>query len=311
VVAIVSRTDDLHALAVARALDDLGADVSLIPMDRLGLQQFGGAEVDADGFRASLRDVAGRDVAVGDISVVWYRRADVRLAAFEGNSEEVMDLIRRDCRASVLGVLSAGRPAFVNPLEAAQRAEYKLVQLAAAVELGVPIPTTLVSQDPRSVREFIRARGGQVIAKPVAGSAKRAYLTCPIVSEMELSDDDVLLCPTIFQELIPGRLHLRVCVFGSDTHAFLLRSDRLDWRPDGSMSIEPHELDAGTSASLVALHRRLGLRMGVVDMKLDADGRPVFLETNQQGQFLFCEAATNVPLASRMAAFLLLEADRG
>jgi hypothetical protein len=51
--------------------------------------------------------------------------------------------------------------------------------------------------------------------------------------------------------------------------------------------------------------RRLGLRMGVIDLKLTPDGEPVWLEVNPQGQFLFLEPLLNEPLAEHFTDFLL------
>ena len=50
--------------------------------------------------------------------------------------------------------------------------------------------------------------------------------------------------------------------------------------------------------------RHLGLAMGVVDLKLDGDGEPVWLEVNPQGQFLFVEGLSGVPLTRALAEFL-------
>jgi hypothetical protein len=48
--------------------------------------------------------------------------------------------------------------------------------------------------------------------------------------------------------------------------------------------------------------------MGIFDVKLTDDGEPVFLEINSQGQFLFVEALTDLPLADHFAAFLVDQA---
>ena len=55
----------------------------------------------------------------------------------------------------------------------------------------------------------------------------------------------------------------------------------------------------------------LDLRMGVVDLKLDPDGRPVWLELNPQGQFLFVQGLTGLDLTAGFADFLCEEALSG
>jgi hypothetical protein len=50
--------------------------------------------------------------------------------------------------------------------------------------------------------------------------------------------------------------------------------------------------------------------MGIIDMKLDSDGRPVWLEVNPQGQFLFLEGmCRDLPLTQLFAEFLMREAE--
>jgi hypothetical protein len=49
--------------------------------------------------------------------------------------------------------------------------------------------------------------------------------------------------------------------------------------------------------------------MGVVDLKLGQDGVPYWLELNPQGQFLFVEALSGIPLTLACANFLLAEAE--
>ncbi len=48
--------------------------------------------------------------------------------------------------------------------------------------------------------------------------------------------------------------------------------------------------------------------MGIVDLKLGEDGKPVWLEINPQGQFLFVEGLTGLDLTSAFTDFLYQEA---
>ena len=48
----------------------------------------------------------------------------------------------------------------------------------------------------------------------------------------------------------------------------------------------------------------LGLLFGTIDMKLTEGGEHVFLEVNPQGQFLYIEILTGLPIANAVADFL-------
>ena len=50
--------------------------------------------------------------------------------------------------------------------------------------------------------------------------------------------------------------------------------------------------------------KELGLPFGTIDMKLTDDGEHIFLELNPQGQFLYIEILTGLPIASAVADFL-------
>jgi hypothetical protein len=49
----------------------------------------------------------------------------------------------------------------------------------------------------------------------------------------------------------------------------------------------------------------LELQYACVDLRLDADGIPHFLEINPSGQFLFVEVDTGQPLVSAMCDLLM------
>ncbi|MFZ0505160.1 MAG: hypothetical protein WAM44_15680, partial [Chthoniobacterales bacterium] len=52
---------------------------------------------------------------------------------------------------------------------------------------------------------------------------------------------------------------------------------------------------------------KLGLAMGVIDIKEDPDSELVWLEVNPQGQFLFLEPLTGLKLTDHFAEFLIEE----
>jgi hypothetical protein len=113
------------------------------------------------------------------------------------------------------------------------------------------------------------------------------------------------MCPALYQEYIPGNRHLRLNCFGDHSYAALIESDELDWRPDLRIPVSPYPVPGWLHDRVRATLDALGLRMGVLDLKLTPEGEVVWLEVNPQGQFLFLEALTGVPLAKRFADYLL------
>ena len=260
-----------------------------------------------------VRDVDGRPIAVQELDAIWWRRltGPPRIPDWL-KDEAARDLVERECRATLFGlVLTEFRGAWISHPEATRLAENKLVQLDAARRTGLRLPRTLVSQDPVTVRGFCEELDFRVVVKTVAGTPKTPVMAGLVTPELIACNEDVAVCPAIYQELVPGERHLRVCCFGDAIHTGLLVTGRLDWRYPLDARVEPYELDASTGMLVRALVRRLGLRMGVLDLKLVAEGAPVFLEINPQGQFLFLEGMTELPLTNPFADFLVAEADRG
>ncbi|WAH66121.1 hypothetical protein [Xanthomonas hortorum] len=93
-------------------------------------------------------------------------------------------------------------------------------------------------------------------------------------------------------------------IFGDAEYTFCIWSERLDWRGDITVPIEPVALDSGLRSDLESMLASLGLTMGIFDLKIDTSGQPIFLELNPQGQFLFLEGLTGAPLTDAFAEFL-------
>jgi glutathione synthase/RimK-type ligase-like ATP-grasp enzyme len=186
--------------------------------------------------------------------------------------------------------------------------ENKLVQLAAARAAGFRVPRTLVSHDPDQIRRFCAELEGRAVLKVVRGTVRSQLFTLVVTPE-HLADDDALrLCPTIFQEYVPGSRHIRALCCGDEVHAATIESADLDWRQDLRVPMAPYEVDPPTRRRLARLLELLGLRMGVADIKIDDAGDLVCLELNPQGQFLWVEGLTGMDLTSAFCGFLRREA---
>ena len=183
------------------------------------------------------------------------------------------------------------------------RAENKLVQLAAARKAGLSVPATLVSKHAADIRAFARAVGGSLILKAVRGTHDAPLETAALVLHDLDGSGTLDVCPSIYQEFVPGHEHLRILALEDQAVAVRLHSERLDWRVDSRVEAYPHLLDAGTLQGITRLLALLNLRMGVLDMKLTPTG-PVFLEINPQGQFLFAEGLSGTDLLGPFAQFV-------
>ncbi|WP_136646341.1 hypothetical protein [Tabrizicola sp. YIM 78059] len=314
--AVVTVADDLHAHVLRKVLRDRHAcDLAIIHSDRLAAT--GLVNWSADAARpATLPDCDGRPVDLTALDLIWWRRPSGK--GWNPNSgflasvtdEAARDLIYNDCVAALNGLVQTDfRGAWVNHPEATRRAEMKFVQLRAAHQAGLKVPRTLISQNPQEIRAF--CAGGRMIVKAIAGTVKTPLMAQPVTPALLANDAALSLSPAIWQEHIDGTRHLRVHVFGDRIVAAELDCPELDWRVHlEKTAVSPVGLDPGLTAALRRVMGALDLRMGIFDLKIDPEGQVWWLEVNPQGQFLFIEGMSGLPLAEPFSAFLLDEADR-
>jgi glutathione synthase/RimK-type ligase-like ATP-grasp enzyme len=314
---IMSYLGDLHAYAVQEALRRKGAEATLwmtadFPMRSRETIAFRGAE--------SRVRLTGPNFEVNDAAfdVVWHRRPTYHLdASLLHPADE--PFARESCKRfrEALYLLLARDAFWVNPREAALRALHKPLQHAVAVDCGLEMPDSLYSNDPDAIRGFIREHGGTIAYKPFKAwswsDGKKIWSpTTVAITEADLVDDSILeVSPAIYQELVPKAYELRVTVIGRRVFAVRLDSQatqrgRVDWRRGQyEMTPEAAVLPPAVEEKCLALLSRLGLVFGCIDLIVTPDGRYVFLEVNEMGQWLFVEAWTGQPMLDAFAEMLL------
>lgn len=229
---------------------------------------------------------------------------------------------QRQCKAVLRAVIpfldQSPRTFWVNHF-AAEVAGTKPLQLRLASEAGLVIPETLITNNPHEIREFIRRQGGFVAHKLLEPSGwrsedgKHLYLTyTSTVTEPDLPSDDLLrLCPAILQPLLKKEFEIRVLCLGDFLVAVRLNSQEderaaVDWRAGQfRIAVQPYELPEETAAGCRRLMRSLRIVHGSIDFVVDPTGKHIFLEVNPQGQFLWMEDRTGLPVLDMFAEFLL------
>jgi hypothetical protein len=302
--AIVTLDGDIHAYLVQDAMArTYGVDVAIVAADRLAAAG-GMSWQDADGERVTLPTENGGTVDVAALRLIWWRRCHGRPEVPDAVLDPAMrELVVKDSLSALRGsLISAFTGTWISDPYATERAQNKLLQLRVARSVGLTVPRTLVSNDPSDIRAFARAQGGTVVAKTLTGLLGTALEAGRVHVDSLCDDDELRLAPTIYQQEIRGDDHLRVMVFGERVLAARISSAELDWRLANDATIEPIEVGRGLEDSLLEVVSKLGLRMGVFDLKATPEG-PVFLEVNPQGQFLFVEGMSDMPLTDAFAQF--------
>ena len=305
---IITITDDLHALNVQRVLAKRGYhDCHVFECDRISAEHYVYWMAAADKQEGYLRTGEGREINVGELELIWWRRVNANqdLAETIADNQHVR-LINNDCRGALNGILSScfeGK--WISNPQATDQACDKVYQLAVARRAGFRIPETLISQSIDEVKNFCERLNGNVIVKPVAGVAGPLLFTQFVGDPTRLDPKSYRICPAVYQEYIPGTQHIRLNCFGDQSFAAIIETSDLDWRPNLNVPIRNWEVPQSLHQQVRTVLDRLGLAMGVIDLKQTPEGEYVWLEVNPQGQFLFLEPLAKIPLSEHFADYLI------
>ncbi len=121
------------------------------------------------------------------------------------------------------------------------------------------------------------------------------------------------VCPVILQEYIPKKLELRITVVGKKIFPCAIYSQdaptdegRIDWRGhEDHIRHEPYVLPSEIEQKCFKLVKSLGLQFGAIDMIVTPNDEYIFLEINPNGQWLWIEKLTGMPISNAVAELLI------
>jgi hypothetical protein len=295
------RSSERTLCAVAESLHRHGAPTRLI--DQLEVQHTA-VRLDVDArVRGSVRTRA-QTIDLEAVSALYLRPYDPRGPAMVA-APGAGDAGWRHAVAveDALAAWAELTPALVvNRLGAMATNNSKPYQLRQIARVGFRVPETLVTTDPREARAFW-ARHGTVVYKSVSGIRSR-------VSRLRPGDDarldDVVACPTQFQEFVAGRDH-RVHVVDADVFASAVVSDADDYRYPGGRPVDIHAcaLPREVEDRCRTLAGALGLPVAGIDLRQGRDGDWYCFEVNPSPAFAFYQDATGQPISEAIARLLV------
>jgi len=305
-IVIVAPAGDLHGRAVAHELMSRGVRVYGLDLADLNEGLHLTERVENGRVDAELRLASGEVILFSEVETIWWRRP--RIPDLEEGFAEAAHFVEDEWRHLLEGMEAMTSTRWVNPPNANRRAGRKAFGLAAAIQEGLRVPETAITNDPEAVRTLL-SEGRPVIYKRIGTAGWHNTATMPFGPGDLQRLGTLVRCPAIFQERIDARLDIRVTAFGEDLRAVEIESQAgdgsLDWRLDHTVPFRPHDLERDTARRLTRVMGTLGLEFAAIDLRLTPEGEYVFLEVNPSGQFLFVELLAGLPLSTRMAEFLL------
>ena len=302
---VVASPDDSHARIVARILRRAGHEVRFLDWanaaETMRIAYPIGNRV--PGVSASI----GEDFDPASIDTVWYRRAPLPLLPGIREEDERRFAIA-EWVCAVEGFLSSLPARFVSS-PARQKQATKPRQLQAALRAGLRIPDTLITSDPQAASKFVAHHSGKVVHKVLTATNHFFPETRRFDEHARDALQNLPLAPTMLQEEVCGPMEFRITVVGERLYtAQILQhsgDDRVDSRLNLDRPYRASELPPDVGRRLLAMMGDLGLLFGTIDMKVASDGDYVFFEVNPQGQFLYVEILTGLPISDSVAQLLM------
>ncbi|MFI0445478.1 MvdC/MvdD family ATP grasp protein [Actinomadura sp. 6N118] len=318
-VLILTQEFDLTVDPVITALSERGARVVRVDLSYFPRRmQLTTSDLGATP-RRLLRDTeAGREVDLGELTAVWYRRP----TAFDfgpdmGKAEG--EFARREAMQGVGGILRATNCLWVNRPDVDAVGELKPFQLELAKRLGLRVPRTLITNDPQEVVDLLDASDGPIVYKAFTGGVihypgafPAGLLTTVVGDEIRENLDRVGHTMCMFQEYIEKAYEVRLTVMGNTYFPVTISSQerdntRVDWRgettdmPYGPYHPLPEEIVKKTQALLA----ELGAVYAAVDFIVTPSGEYIFLEVNPMGQFMWMQHDMGLALGDHFAELLM------
>lgn len=219
------------------------------------------------------------------------------------------------CLEGILNTLSQSVP-FIDPLELIKNASNKITQLQTASNLGIDIPSTIVTNNPTDLYTFYHSHKGRIVTKMMTAlsssmTGSSFFVSTSKVLPEHLENASLLeYCPMIFQEEIEKSYELRVIYVGGKfyigkiqantpyaTDSRLLHKEQFKWAS--------YQLPRRIEEQLKSLMQHLNLQFGAIDIIKGVNERYLFLEVNPTGEWGMLERDLNLPISEAIANLMI------
>lgn len=324
---VLSIANDPHATAVRWALRRMR--VECLILDIYDIVNGGSISLTQDLNELSWRASATSDIIkinLNAVDTVWLRRLNDSYFDMSRVHPDDRNIVLKELSRlseAIFSLTSLRAKTSINPLDAQFGSWQKTIQLVAAAKAGLSIPDTAITNDPDTVAQLMDLHES-VLFKPFSQrswseSGKKYVHHASRVGKEILQDRSAIeLCPGIYQNYIQKLYELRIVVMGETLIAYKLDSQALpsaatDWRGDITqrMSISLYDdLPSDIIDKILRFMRAMNLNFGSIDMIVTSDNEFVFLEVNEQGQFLWLdERVPDGKLLKKFSEFLCESSD--
>jgi hypothetical protein len=261
------------------------------------------------------------ELELADVSGAWYRRPG-RPAISRISDKAEAEWMNQECLHAVRGMYEfVPFERWVSHPSSIHRASAKILQLRVAHDLGFAIPPYLLTSSPAEALDFLAAHDRRVVAKSLA----QPFVVYPERNEVvvmytrridDVDEEDLAYIssgPTFLQRYVDKVADIRVTIVGTEVLAVEIDPSTsaeamVDFRAVDAFDLKHRvvRLPDALRRACELLVARLGLAFGAVDLVRDSSGSYYFLEINPNGQWLWLEWATGLPIREALCNRLLV-----
>lgn len=321
---IFTNKEDSHPNPVIAHLEKMGVPVFRFNTEALLSDYDFSWWADASGCDFMITDRAsGRSVKGSEVTAIWDRRPARPSCLLVENTPEINSHnldealgFLRFIRYYLKDIPSLG--SIVNDVPAAS----KMLQMKVARKVGFKMPATCFANNKEAVLRHIDS--ADIILKPIEseaildGGGDRQWTffaqKTTLQDLRDVPDEAFSQTVSFVQEYVEKAFELRVTVVGNRIFACRIDSQlqqddtgKIDWRQGYGNGIRwsvYDDLPETVSRQCLAFLRAMGLDFGCFDFVVTPSGEYVFLECNPNGQWLWVELETGLPISQAIAEWL-------
>lgn len=258
-------------------------------------------------------------VDTNEITSYWYRRSELarKIESVSYNKSPEIDKVFNNYRyeedTELLNLLNyiLDQKAKLNSIQDDKILKFQ--QLDVASQVGLKIPTTLVTRKKSDIVDLINVEQSPVITKPIGNpfsfTKHGMYSFTSLVDPDTISDTFDI---SQVQTAIDKKFELRIFYFNSTFYSSAVMSqtnektkiDLKNYDENDPNRVVPYKLPALIENKLTELMNRLYLKSGSIDMICDKNNEYIFLEVNPIGQFEQVSNPCNYDLYHLVAQYL-------
>lgn len=310
---ILTEEGDVHADYVLKAIEQIGGKCIRFHTDSLVENtEYKFSFSDNQSFGKFIIKDNGLGFEIDEVTSVYYRRPKKPTAPSIVEDAGIRKFIENESEATLAGLYNtlSNVTTWINHPVNNRIAGNKIGQLSKASQLGLKIPPTLITNSVDEAFEFFQNCGSDMVCKSI-----RQELACVDGNSVfvfthsipkESSKDSfhgVNLGSSILQMRIHKVSDVRVTIVGNSFFSAQIDNSEIDWRKIDPYSLQHKVIDLPETLKkqLLKLQESYGLVSSQVDLLLTDKHEFVFLEMNPNGQWLWVELITGLPIAETIA----------